>query len=210
VYGHFFDAFSDRIKVRKREIAESKLSIILPATFRISARKGFHAMSLRDLCQETGLSMGGIYNYFGSKEELSEMINRFVGEAFAEAGFRMLPDEADCRARMDAMIRSHIYMAEQFQPWYYFMFMEAKSLPEKQRKRAIENEQRSVDEFASLIETGITRGLFRDNNPSLTASSILALTQEWYLKRGYFRHQGIETEAYADYVVEAAARLMSA
>ena len=32
---------------------------------------GFRAMTLRDLCRETGMSMGGLYGYIENKDQLS-------------------------------------------------------------------------------------------------------------------------------------------
>jgi AcrR family transcriptional regulator len=42
---------------------------------------GFRAMNLRDLCGETGLSMGGLYGYIASKDQLAEMIEDVVRHA---------------------------------------------------------------------------------------------------------------------------------
>lgn len=40
----------------------------------LSQKTDFHSMSLRDLSSGTGLSMGALYNYFKSKDELLYMI----------------------------------------------------------------------------------------------------------------------------------------
>ena len=47
---------------RKREI--------LQATIRCVISKGFHAASMKDICKEAAISAGGLYRYFGSKDEI--------------------------------------------------------------------------------------------------------------------------------------------
>ena len=38
---------------------------------------GFQAMTLRSLSRESGLSMGALYNYFSSKEDLLKIIHSY-------------------------------------------------------------------------------------------------------------------------------------
>jgi AcrR family transcriptional regulator len=53
---------------------------ILDAARRCFVREGFHATSMQDILAEAGLSAGGVYVYFKSKEEIVETIAR---DAFA-------------------------------------------------------------------------------------------------------------------------------
>ena len=46
------------------------LARILAAAARLFTRQGFHGTSTRDIASEAGVSLGNIYNYFGTKEEI--------------------------------------------------------------------------------------------------------------------------------------------
>ena len=43
---------------------------IVNAAVRVFSDKGFHSATIADVCRESGLSVGAIYTYFSSKEEL--------------------------------------------------------------------------------------------------------------------------------------------
>src|SRR3989337_380422 len=43
---------------------------IVTAAVRVFSDKGFHSSTIADVCRESGLSVGAIYTYFSSKEEL--------------------------------------------------------------------------------------------------------------------------------------------
>jgi AcrR family transcriptional regulator len=43
---------------------------IVSAAVRVFTDKGFHSSTIADVCRESGLSVGAIYTYFASKEEL--------------------------------------------------------------------------------------------------------------------------------------------
>jgi len=51
------------------------LEEILTKSSRLMATSGFHGTSMRDLAQETGRSLAGLYHYFRSKEDLLYLIN---------------------------------------------------------------------------------------------------------------------------------------
>jgi AcrR family transcriptional regulator len=53
---------------------EDRRREILDAAVRCFAREGFHRATVHDVVKESGLSLGAIYNYFASKEEIIEAI----------------------------------------------------------------------------------------------------------------------------------------
>ncbi len=61
-------------RIRKEKTAVKNLDSIFGAVLKISNKKGFKSMSMRDLSQDCGLSMGALYNYFSCKDELLEML----------------------------------------------------------------------------------------------------------------------------------------
>lgn len=52
------------------EKREERRVIILQSAFQVFSRKGYAQASMEDIVQESGMSKGGIYHYFKSKEEL--------------------------------------------------------------------------------------------------------------------------------------------
>ncbi len=204
VYQYFFEANLDRIKVQNAKLALPKIKQILEATFKISQRGGFHAMSLRDLCREADISMGGMYNYISSKEELSKMVTEFVGVTFSDINLEFLPPREKISERLEAVIRAQIYMTELFQPWYFFVYMEAKNLPSEQIKRAMEVENNVLHQMRVSIDDGIETGIFRAIDSAVAASAILAMVQNWYLKDWHFRNSDMDATRYAKFVLDAA------
>ncbi|UCF66782.1 MAG: TetR/AcrR family transcriptional regulator [Acidobacteriota bacterium] len=60
--------------------AEARRKQILEAACRCFSRKGVHRTTVRDICEEAGLSAGAVYGYFKSKPQIIE--------AMAELGRR--------------------------------------------------------------------------------------------------------------------------
>jgi AcrR family transcriptional regulator len=70
-------------KIKKKEAAPN-LARILAAASLLFTRKGYNGTSMRDIAAEAGVSLGNIYNYFGTKEELFVLLlSRYEKEYFS-------------------------------------------------------------------------------------------------------------------------------
>lgn len=189
------------IKIKKEAVAVKNLSNIFDCALRLSNEKGFPAMSLRDLSRESGLSMGALYSYFTSKEDLLEMIQdqgRRLTWAILSQWIDPLAAPND---RLRAAIRSHLYLTEMMHPWFYFSYMETKNLNKEQQKKSIGGELATEQLFADILESGSESGIFSVDRPRLAAAAIKALLQDWYVKRWKYSRRRITVDAYADFVI---------
>ncbi len=199
------------IKIKNEDIAVKNLVIIFNATLELGNRKGFQAMSLRDLSEKTGLSLGALYAYFSSKEELLDIIMSQGWRIIDKALTRQIAGEKDARALLRAAIRTHLYLSEMLQPWFFFSFMEAKNLPGEQMKKIIRSELFTEKMFADILQDGVNKGVFTINKDelSLTASLIKAILQDWYLKRWKYVRRGETIDEYARFAIESVEKLIA-
>ena len=200
----------DSVRVQKPHVAVANLVRIIEATLKLSNRQGFHATSLRDLAQASGLSMGGLYSYFDNKTTLLSMILGEVSTTVNEV-LTAVPDEIaeDPRTHLQWLIEAHIRLTEAMQPWFVFAYMEAKSFPAAERRMAIDSEAATEEIFAAVLRRGVERGAFEVADIELTASLIKPLLQDWYVKRAKYRRRGTGIDNYIAAVsafVEAAIR----
>jgi AcrR family transcriptional regulator len=191
----------DSVRVQKTRLAVANLARIISATLALSNKQGFHATTLRQLAEASGLSMGGLYTYFDSKPTLLSMI---LGEVAATAVEVLTapPDEVktDARKHLDWVIATHIRMSEAMQPWFVFAFMEAKSFPPAERQRAVDMEVTTEKIIADVIRQGVASGSFATDEITLSASLIKPLLQDWYVKRAKYRRRGTSIDSYIDAV----------
>lgn len=61
---------SDELATR----GERTRSDILEAAYRLFVEKGYHGTSMRQIAQEAGIALGGIYNHFTSKDQVFERV----------------------------------------------------------------------------------------------------------------------------------------
>ena len=191
----------DTIRIKKEKTAVKNLEKILDAVFEITYEKGFSAMTMRYLSQKSGLSLGALYPYFKSKEELLSIILRQglsmvtrVLESFADR-------HEDPVLKLDAVIKAHIFLSEKARPWFYFMFMEAKNLNPPEWQTVMEAEFHTEKVIVDILKAGEDMKSFKKQDHLLTASIIKAMQQEWYLKRWKYSRRNITVDDYVEYVL---------
>lgn len=191
------------ISVQKPDIAIKKLKLITTAALELSNRKGFQAMSLRELSKSSGVSLGGMYAYFDSKTTLLNMI---LSEVISAVQYVLSEPPASIGENpiqhLNWLIESHIRLSEQMLPWFTFSFMEAKNFPDKERRMAIDSEELTERYFRAVCDRAIKEGYFHNNVSPLLPSLIKPLLQDWYVKRSKYQRRKISVESYIQAVQE--------
>ena len=202
MYREFFRENRDRIKIKKAPVAVKNLIKISEATLALSNKKGFSAMSMRELSAEAGLSVGALYSYFSSKDELIDMIQKQSMRVATRVLVDQLTGIDDPHLKLKRAIYAHLYLSEILHTWFYFSYMETKNLTKKVQKRAIELELFTEKIFTDIIEQGKQSRIFRDVNKELVAAMIKAILQDWYLKRWKYEMRNISVEQYASFLID--------
>jgi len=86
-------------------LAESKQKAVLTAAAEVFARQGFAAAKVDSIAAEAGISIGSLYQYFGTKENCFLAV---LGAGMAELQLRLeevLSRETDPWARIEAIVR---------------------------------------------------------------------------------------------------------
>jgi AcrR family transcriptional regulator len=190
------------IRVKKEERVLRNLERIFAAALKLSHRKGFQAMSMRELGREAGLSPGALYSYFSGKEELLAMLQHqgrtVTGRVLAEA----VAAERTATHRLAAAVRTHLYLSEAMLPWFYFSYMEAKNLSRAELEKAVASERHTEEIFSEILAEGQRTGEFTARDRLLTAGLIKAMLQDWYLKRRKHEERRVSVERYAGVVLD--------
>lgn len=193
----------DAIKVKKTHVATRNLSRILESALTLSNKTGFHAMSLRDLSDHSGVSMGALYTYFDSKETLLEMILHTVAATVEETLVAPLASVTGSPIeRLRWLITRHVELTEAMLPWFFFVYMEAKAFPQEAKVSAKAYERRTEALIEQLLEDGQKSGLFAIEDAAMTATLIKPLLQDWYVKRAKYKRRGVKPDQFARAVID--------
>jgi AcrR family transcriptional regulator len=192
----------ESIRIKKEGVAVKNLVKIFDAALSISNEKGFSAMSLRELSAEAGLSMGALYTYFKSKDELLDMIQRQGRMLIMRVLLNQIEGIEDPKIKLKQAILVHLYLSEVMQSWFYFSYMETKNLAKDEHRKAIEAELFTEKIFIDILKEGREKGIFRPVEMELVGAALKAMLQDWYLKRWKYARRKVTVEKYAAFLVD--------
>lgn len=139
-----------RTRKPRPESAQKRLAILNAAAHAI-AERGFHGMSMRDLAEETGQVVAGIYNYFSSKNEMLFEIQTSAFEtlvATAEDALRGVESPSD---RLFVFIYQHERYVAEHPDIMRVLVHEAGALPPGQRAKVRILKERYYDLGRAII-----------------------------------------------------------
>jgi hypothetical protein len=131
------------------------------------------------------------------------MLQRQHGNVMTRVFEERLKSDMSPVEKLDTAIRTHLYLSEVMQPWFYFAYMEVKNMPRFKQERAMEAELASERLFSDILREGLEKKIFMPHNHDLTASMLKAVLQDWYLKRWKYRGKKVTVDDYARFVIGA-------
>ena len=155
---------------------ESKAHILATA-LAVFAEKGFAKASMNDIVRASGLSKGGVYWHFKSKEELvTTIFDQFFVEQLTLLD-EVMASEATAVAKLTQLAsltgQEIEAMASQFPTPLEFYALAAH---EAALQTLLQTHFQSYEtKITALVTQGIVNGEFRDVNSSATAKTIIAL-----------------------------------
>lgn len=145
------------------------------ATRRIIER-GFDSVSVNELAEDLGMSVGGLYRYIQTKSDLlvmaCETIYGGLRETLAEIA---TGSERDLPEKLRLMIEVYVRECVRNREQILLMYREYRHLPEEAHRRYKERELGIAGLFADLIGTGVRQGLFRDVQVQVLAQDVVLL-----------------------------------
>jgi TetR/AcrR family transcriptional regulator, cholesterol catabolism regulator len=161
---------------------------ILEAAAHIISRKGYHAASMQDIAEAVQLQKASLYHHVSSKQEillalLDQALDLLIERISAVVNMSLPADqklELAMIAYLDALIQNRDLAA--------VLLLEHRSLEPAMRQRHIPRRNRFEALWRTMIEEGISAGVFCSQDAAVSARAILGLmnwTITWYRPDGY-------------------------
>lgn len=188
--------------------AEATRARLLQAAVQAFADKGFHGTTTRDIAAAAGMSPAALYVHHKSKEELLHLISHDGHETTLRLVRAAIAGTDDPVAALRQLVydfalhHTHGHTGARIVN-YELAALSPEHLAEiRVIRRQIEEEMRG------LIRHGVATGVFRTEDPDLTAAAVLSMGID--LARWYYDESRWSPEQIADHYVDLALRIVGA
>jgi len=169
------------ISTRRAHIAE--------CASRVFIKKGYDSSNIPDIASACGMSVGSLYRYIGSKEDILYLVidhgiqreTAFVNKTFQKAK-SLNPVEA-IKFAMSELIKS----VDEIQDIILFSYRTMYIIEPAARQNVLNTDRAIINGFEKLLISGCKKGVFEIDNVHMVAQSIDVISQMWVIRRWAFR-----------------------
>jgi AcrR family transcriptional regulator len=171
-----------------RERYDRRQDGVVRAAASVFARQGYEATSMADLTQATGLTVGGLYHYIGSKEALLVRICEQLLDPLLERARELVAGAAEPDERLRLLLRAWLAHIEDHLDHMLVFQQERNAL---ERAAHWQSVRRSRKEFERIVDAVLSEleaaGRLRLSDRGLALHAILGMvnhTPQWFRPRG--------------------------
>ncbi len=167
----------DLINVRRQELVNAAVELFV--------KKGFHKTTVREIAKEFGMSMGALYDYIRTKEDILFLVCDHIHKSVSEKLQSALVGKKDARENLKNAIRDYFTIIDEIQDYSLLLYQETKSLNRTDRNYILSAEKELVAIFEDIITHGIREKIFKIDRSTakIVAENIMVEGQMWAFRR---------------------------
>jgi len=166
------------VRERRRQIIDSTVTLFI--------EHGYHKTTTRMIAKASNFSIGSLYEYVSSKEDLLYLVCKTIHEEVQDAVEKALTDTDKEKERLASAIREYFYVCDKLGDHILLMYQVTQFLPEKWKEDVLVNELNITDIFINALTslTGKNKfPLLDDKTINLVGHNISVLGQMWAFRR---------------------------
>ncbi|ARF14833.1 MULTISPECIES: TetR/AcrR family transcriptional regulator [Sporosarcina] len=176
--------------VKDEELVQKRREQISRGAVKLFIDKGFHRTTTREIAKEAGFSIGTLYEYIRTKEDVLYLV---CDNIYNEVKFRLseLDNNDNTVEGLRVAIARYYEVIDQMSDEFLVMYQESKSLPNEALRYVLTKELEMVEQFEIIIRKCMEAGNLHigPDEVSLTAHHILVSGQMWSFRRWALRKQ---------------------
>jgi AcrR family transcriptional regulator len=166
-----------------RERYDRRQQEVVATAARVFAERGFHATSMADLVEATGLAAGGLYHYIGSKDALLVAICDQLMEPLLVSARELMAAGGDGDRRLRDLVRLWVAHVVAHRDHMLVFQQERHVIESGERWRAARAARKAFERIVAEALDGADPRL-RPPLPLLALLGMVNHTAQWYRPRG--------------------------
>ncbi|TSB44960.1 TetR/AcrR family transcriptional regulator [Alkalicoccobacillus porphyridii] len=175
--------------VKDQQLILKRREQIIKGAVRLFIEKGFHRTTTREIAKESGFSIGTLYEYIGTKEDVLYLVCDAIYEEVTERLKKQLYTSGSAVERLEAAIRAYFTVIDSMQDEVLVMYQETKSLPKETLPYVLKKEEEMAAMMEEMVSACNQEGVFQftDKEQKLFTHNLLVAGQMWTFRRWAIR-----------------------
>ncbi len=171
--------------IKNEELINVRRQELVNAAVKLFVKKGFHKTTVREISKEFGMSMGTLYDYIRTKEDILFLVCDHIFKSVSDKLQASMVGEKDAKEKLINAIRDYFTIIDSIQDYTLLLYQETKSLNRKDRNYVLSAEMELTKLFEKILAQGIKEKTFNidKRTAKIVANNIMVQGQMWSFRR---------------------------
>jgi len=183
-------------QIKNPDLVAQRHRQIVDAAVQLFIKQGFHKTTTRQIARAAGFSIGSLYEYIASKEDILYLVCDAIHAEVEWGVSQAMTSASGDKNPLAEVIREYFLVCNRMSDHILLIYQETQSLPPRWRKKVLENEVRITGIFMEVLEHLVSSGdlpRISERSMELIAHNISVLGHMWTFRRWFLaRHYSIE------------------
>ena len=188
-------------QIKNQELVRERRRQIVDATVHLFVEHGYHKTTTRMIAKAAGFSIGSLYEYVGSKEDVLYLVCEAIHTEVEKAVEDALAGSKSATATLTGIIREYFFVCDRMNDHILLMYQVTQFLPTQWKNKALENELRITNIFIQALLRLSGQGelpRIDEEMASLVGHNISVLGHMWAFRRWHLAKK-FTIESYIEY-----------
>lgn len=170
------------IETRRKQIAEGAIKVFVA--------KGYHKATVREIVEASGLTMGSMYNYVRTKEDIIYLVYEYVTRALRDSLMIAISSVDDPKNQLEAALKHNLEALNQHSDVIMFLYQSSGYLDRESIHDVLDRETRYIEMFEDLVRKSLAGRHVSEFKLKLAADilsylGVIVTLRRWSLKRRF-------------------------
>jgi|MudIll2142460700_1097286.scaffolds.fasta_scaffold44214_2 AcrR family transcriptional regulator len=175
-------------QIKNKDLVERRRKQLIDESTKVFVEKGYHRTSIRDIAKATSFSMGNLYDYIRTKEDILYLVHQNMINNVYHGLFDLQEDEFEIKyGELNSIIRNAIEKTFEFQDEIILLYRESGSFSKEMLRSILALETRYIEMLKRLLDEANKEGLYKIDDTKFLANLIVYLISFLSLRRWSLR-----------------------
>lgn len=172
-------------KIKDKTLINKKRGHIANKSVELFVKKGYHQTTVREIAKASGMSMGALYDYISTKEDILFLVCDHIHSTVNNKIKSSFTGEKNSLQYLKDAIKEYYTIIDEIQDYMLLLYQETKSLNKKARKYIFNAELELTIIFENILKQCIREKTIslKNRDTTLVAHNIMVTGQMWAFRR---------------------------
>lgn len=168
--------------IKDSNLVEMRRNQIIKSAITLFKQKGFHRTTTREIAKEAGFSIGTLYEYIRTKEDVLILVYESINDQVYEHLEALTEKQAPSLEHLVTIVDSYYRFVDEMQDEVLILYQETKALDKYAAKEVFDKERKQVLMLRDYILTAASENITEDE-ADILANNIFIHGHMWGFRR---------------------------